>query len=50
MLATVIKTEIADQVSINVMRAFVHMRHYLKVTNALLPDRVMLLEEKNVSL
>ena len=46
MLATVIRTEIAAQVSINIMRAFVHMRHYLKATNDILPNRVMLLEEK----
>ena len=46
MLATVIRTEIAAHVSINIMRAFVHMRHYLKATNDILPNRVMLLEEK----
>ena len=46
MLATVIRTEIAAQVSINIMRAFVHMRHYLKATNYILPNRVMLLEER----
>ena len=30
MLATVIRTDIAAKVSINIMRAFVHMRHYIK--------------------
>lgn len=46
MLATIIRTETAAQVSINIMRAFVHMRHYLKITNDILPNRVLLLEEK----
>ena len=46
MLSTVIRTEIASEVSINIMRAFVHMRHYLKTTTDVLPYRVMLLEEK----
>ena len=46
MLATVIRTETAAQVSINIMRAFVHMRQYLMLTNDFLPNKVMLLEEK----
>ena len=46
MLATVIRTEIAAQVSINIMRAFVNMRHYLKATYDILPNRVLSLEEK----
>ena len=46
MLATVIRIETAAQVSINIMRAFVHMRQYLMLTNDFLPNKVMLLEEK----
>lgn len=46
MLATVIKTDIAAQVSINIMRAFVHMRHYIKYNEQLLPRKFLLLEDK----
>lgn len=46
MLATVIRTEIAARVSIDIMRAFVRMRHYIKYNDQLLPRKYLLLEEK----
>lgn len=46
MLATIIRTDIAAKVSINIMRAFVHMRHYIKYNEQLLPRKYLLLEEK----
>ena len=46
MLATVIKTDVAAITSVNIMRAFVRMRHYIRYNNALLPNRFLLLEDK----
>ena len=46
MLSTVIRTEVASQVSIDIMRAFVRMRHYIKYNETLLPRKYLLLEEK----
>ena len=46
MLATIIRTEIAAQTSIDIMRAFVKMRHYIKYNEELLPRRFLLLEDK----
>ena len=46
MLATVIKTDVAAKVSIDIMRAFVRMRHYIKYNDQLLPRKYLLLEEK----
>lgn len=46
MLATVIRTEVAATVSIDIMRAFVRMRHYIKYNEQLLPRKYLLLEEK----
>ena len=46
MLATVIRTKIAAKVSINIMRAFVHMKHYIKYNEQILPRKYLLLEEK----
>ena len=46
MLATVIRTDVASQVSIDIMRAFVRMRHYIKYNDQLLPRKHLLLEEK----
>ena len=46
MLATVIRTDIASKVSIDIMRAFVRMRHYIKYNDQLLPRKYLLLEEK----
>ena len=46
MLATVIRTDAAAKVSIDIMRAFVRMRHYIKYNEQLLPRKYLLLEEK----
>ena len=46
MLATVIRTDVAAKVSIDIMRAFVRMRHYIKYNDQLLPRKYLLLEEK----
>ena len=46
MLATVIKTDVAATVSIDIMRAFVRMRNYIKYNDQLLPRKYLLLEEK----
>ena len=46
MLATVIKTDVAAEVSINIMRAFVQMKNYINFNKTLLPNKVLLLEEK----
>ena len=46
MLATVIRTDVAAKVSIDIMRAFVRMRHYIKYNDQLLPHKYLLLEEK----
>ena len=46
MLATVIRTDVAAKVSIDIMRAFVRMRNYIKYNDQLLPCKYLLLEEK----
>ena len=46
MLATIIRTDVAAKVSIDIMRAFVRMRHYIKYNEQLLPHKYLLLEEK----
>ena len=46
MLASVLRTETASKTSINIMRAFVHMRHYINYNKDLLPNRILLLERK----
>ena len=46
MLATILKSKIATNVSIAIMDAFVKMRHYINYTNVMLPHRVLLLEDK----
>ena len=46
MLATVIRTDVAAKVSIDIMRAFVRMRHYIKYNDQLLPHKYLLLEGK----
>lgn len=46
MLATIIKTNAAAKTSINIMRAFVHMRHYINYNGDLLPNRILLLEKR----
>ena len=45
-LATVIRTDVAAKVSIDIMRAFVRMRHYIRYNEQLLPRKYLLLEEK----
>ncbi len=46
MLATILKSKVATEVSIRIMDTFVKMRHYINYNNVLLPNRVLLLEEK----
>ena len=46
MLATILKSKVATEVSIRIMDTFVKMRHYINLNNNLLPNRVLLLEEK----
>ena len=46
MLATILKSKEAVQVSIKIMDTFVKMRHYIKYNDYLLPRRYLLLEEK----
>ena len=46
MLATILKSEVAIEVSIRIMDTFVKMRHYINLNGNLLPNRVLLLEEK----
>ena len=45
MLASVLRTNVAASVSVNIMRAFVKMRHYIN-DNSILPHRFILLEDK----
>ena len=46
MLATILKSKVATEVSIRIMDTFVKMRHYINYNNDLLPRKFMLLEEK----
>ena len=46
MLATILKSKIATEVSIRIMDTFVKMRHYIKYNEQLLPLKYLLLEEK----
>ncbi len=46
MLATILKSKVATQVSISIMDAFVKMRHYINYNKLLLPNRILLLEDK----
>ena len=46
MLATVLKSNVAAEVSIRIMDAFVKMRHYINYSKNLLPMKFLLLEEK----
>ena len=43
MLATILRSERATEVSIRIMDTFVKMRHYINYNNNLLPNRVLLL-------
>ena len=46
MLATILKSKVATEVSIRIMDTFVKMRHYINYNKAFLPHKFMLLEEK----
>ena len=46
MLATVLKSKVATDVSIRIVDTFVKMRHFINYNNELLPRKFMLLEEK----
>ena len=46
MLATILKSDVATDVSIRIMDTFVKMRHYIKYNDQLLPRKYLLLEEK----
>ena len=46
MLATILKSEVATQVSIAIMDTFVKMRHYINYNKVFLPHKFMLLEKK----
>lgn len=46
MLATILKSDVATEVSIRIMDTFVKMRHYIRYTDQLLPYKILLLEDK----
>jgi hypothetical protein len=46
MLATILKSKVATNVSIAIMDAFVKMRHYINYNYRVLPHRFLLLEDK----
>ena len=46
MLATILKSSVATEVSIEIMDAFVKMRQYIDSNKMILPNRILLLEEK----
>ena len=46
MLATILKSDVATEISIRIMDSFVKMRHYIKYNEQLLPRKYLLLEEK----
>ena len=46
MLSAVLRTPVADEVSVRIMDAFVKMRHCIIENQNYLPNRVLLLEEK----
>ena len=46
MLATILKSDVATEVSIRIMDTFVHMRHYIKYNEQILPRKFLLLEDK----
>ncbi len=46
MLATILKSKVATEVSIRIMDTFVKMRHYINLNGNLLPNRFLLLEDK----
>lgn len=46
MLATILKSSVATKVSIAIMNTFVKMRHYINYNKYMLPNRMLLLEDK----
>lgn len=46
MLATILKSSVATKVSIAIMDTFVKMRHYINYNKYMLPNRILLLEDK----
>ena len=46
MLATILKSPVATEVSIRIMDTFVKMRHYINYNNNILPRKFLLLENK----
>ena len=46
MLATILKSDVATEVSIRIMDTFVKMRHYINYNKNVLPIRFLLLEDK----
>ena len=46
MLATILKSKVAIEVSIKIMDTFVKMRHYLNYNKDLLPNKFMLIEKQ----
>ena len=46
MLATILKSQVATEVSIRIMDTFVKMRHYINYNMDFLPRRFLLLEDK----
>ena len=46
MLATVLRTKVAAEISVSIMRAFVKMRHYINYNKSSLPYKFLLLEDK----
>ena len=46
MLATILKSKVATEVSIAIMDTFVKMRHYINYNKSFLPHKFMLLEKK----
>ncbi len=46
MLATILKSDVATEVSIAIMDTFVNMRHYINYSKNILPLKFLLLEEK----
>ena len=46
MLATILKSKVATEVSIRIMDTFVKMRHYINYNKAYLPNKILLLEDK----
>ena len=46
MLATILKSKTATEVSIRIMDTFVNMRHYIRYNEQVLPHKYLLLEER----